>query len=95
MDELLDSETNSKAWEVIIGGVSQKRSPIKRHGSLLHFELESSHHLDVERIGQGLKFLSKSSQHCRVGVLSIDGDQVIDELEIAPLGSGTLKNFRA
>ena len=93
LDDLLDAETNRYTWEIIVAGVGYQLAPIKRHGSLLHFLLETSQHLLVERLDQGLKFLSQSSQHCRIGVLSIDGDQVIDELELAPLGTGILQNL--
>ncbi len=92
-DELLNGDGLKQNWEVIIGGVAKKLTPVQRHGVLLHFNLEASTYLQVERIEQGLKFLSTSSQSCRIGVLSIEGAQVIDEIEIAPLGMTMIKNL--
>ncbi len=94
LEELLGikSET-APPWSLIIKGLSRQGSPQHERHHIISFELGEAEEVIVTRGDHGLRFTSHLTHVCRIGVMTIDGSTLIDEIELQPLGVGALKQL--
>jgi hypothetical protein len=90
---LMYVQADKLVWELIIEGISRSITPNKDHGDLLSFYLGETNDVFATRLDQGLEFSSDLSYSCHVGVVTIDGGTLLDELNLPSLGGGALRQL--
>ena len=90
---LMYIQVDKLVWELIIEGISRSITPDKDHDDLLSFYLGETNDVSATRLDQGLEFSSDLSYSCHVGVVTIDGGTLLDELELPSLGGGALRQL--
>lgn len=84
---------NRAEWRLVLEGQSRKAIPTLKHQQTIVIELGTANDIIAERSDHGLIFSSHRSQNCRIGVMSTDGNDLIDEIELQGLGIGALKQL--
>ena len=87
-------EDGSLPWELIYEGEKLDKKPKKDRHGMIRFSLGETTDIVVNQHEKGLQFTSTLPYLSRVGILSIDGSELLDEIELQPLGNGVVKHLQ-